>query len=201
MNAILYDCEIEKAICNERKGEVRIEGIDYCDGWDDHAGMGISCVGVYEYDTDRYRVFCKDNKNAFARLVAEATLVIGFNSLKFDNELMKAAWGIEVPAEKSYDLLVEVWKAAGLGPKFVYPSHAGYGLKALAKANGLPGKTGYGALAPVQWQRGEIGSVINYCLHDVWLTKKLLEMVIQGGEMQLLCPVTNRWLVVTRPQV
>lgn len=181
MKVIVYDCEIEKAILDTRKGEVPIEGINYCGGWQDFAGMGLSCVGAYDYAADRYRLFCHDNRAELTDLVGSADLVIGFNSLAFDNPLLAAAWGIQVPAGKSYDLLVEVWRAAGLGDKFLYPSHAGYGLQDLAVANGLPRKTGHGALAPVKWQRGEIGGVCDYCLHDVWLTKRLVTKVVRTG--------------------
>lgn len=56
---LVYDCEIEKAILGKR--ESRIDGIEYYAGWDDFKHMGISVIGAYDYKTDRYRVFCKDN--------------------------------------------------------------------------------------------------------------------------------------------
>ena len=65
--------------------------------------------------------------------------------------------------------------------EFVYPSHAGYGLDALAKANGLGGKTGYGGYAPVDWQRGLYGKTIDYCIEDVRQTWMLVQMVISVG--------------------
>lgn len=171
---IIYDCEIEKAILG--KFEMPAEGIAYCEGWRDFQGMGISCIGAYDYQEARYRVFCKDNFAEFQRLVDGTDLVIGFNNLAFDNRLCEAN-GITVPDEKSYDLLVEIWKGAGLEPLFEYPTHAGFGLDAICKANFGCEKSGHGALAPVQWQQGEIGVVIDYCLNDVRLTRMLFERV------------------------
>jgi hypothetical protein len=195
VNAIVYDCEIEKAILGRK--ETRIDGIAYCEGWRDFAGMGLSVVGAYDYATDAYRVFCKDNAAEFAKLVAGADIVIGFNSLAFDDPLVKTVWNIEV-GPKSYDLLAETWQAAGLSREFVYPTHLGYTLNALSETNGLGGKTGHGATAPVQWQRGQIGAVADYCLHDVWLTKQLIDKVFDHG--WLLNPIDGKPLTIRQPK-
>lgn len=177
---IIYDCEIVKAI-PPKEDSARLEGIEYAGGWWDFSNFGISVIGTYDYQEDRYRVFCADNFPEFQKLVESADVIISFNGLAFDNRLCEAN-GLRVPDEKSYDLLVEVWAAAGLGPKYEYPSHAGFGLDACVKANFLnEAKSGHGALAPVQWQRGEIGAVIDYCLQDVRLTKMLVDKVIREG--------------------
>ncbi len=172
---IIYDCEIVKAI--QSKNEERIEDIEYCEGWRDFENMGVSIIGAYDYDTSRYRVFAEDNFDQFQELVDSTDLVIGFNSLAFDNQLC-AANGIMVDDEESYDLLVEIWKAAGLGNKFKYPSHAGYSLDTCAEINFGVRKTGHGTFAPVDWQKGNIGAVVDYCLNDVYLTKLLVDHII-----------------------
>ena len=51
-------------------------------------------------------------------------------------------------------------------------------LDSLCKANFLPGKSESGASAPLLWQQGYRGRVINYCLNDVIQTKKLVELVL-----------------------
>ncbi len=184
---IIYDCEIIRAI--PPKDGNRLEDIEYCEGWDDHAGMGISVIGVYDYASDRYRVFCKDNFDEFQALVDSADLIVGYNSLKFDNQLC-AANSLKVPNEKSYDLLVEIWEAHGLASVFQYPSHVGYSLDAVAQANFGDSKTGNGAMAPVLWQQGKIGQVIDYCLQDVRLTKRLMDQVINTEK--LISPLTGK---------
>lgn len=175
---LIYDCEIKKAILG--KTETAIEGIEYCGGWRDFEGMGISCIGAYDYSAARYRVFCEDNLAEFQALVDDHDIIVGFNSLGFDNPLC-AANGLKVPDEKSYDILVQVWLGAGLGPKFAFPTHIGYGLDAICECNFGVKKSGNGALAPVLWQRGEIGAVIDYCLNDVRITKRLLDHIIEAG--------------------
>jgi hypothetical protein len=180
MNALIYDLEIIKAV-HDRKA-AREPGIDYCAGWEDHANMGVSVIGCWDIQEQRMRVFCADN-------------FVGFNSIPFDNAVLRTI-GIDLPEPKCYDLLREIWAAEGLGPKFVYPTHAGYGLDAVCKANGFGGKTGYGGTAPVLWQQGKIGAVIDYCLQDINLTRTVFKEAISNG---IKSPVTGKTIVLRSP--
>jgi hypothetical protein len=175
---LIYDIEIEKAILG--KNEKPLEGIAYCKGWDDHAAMGVSCIGVYDYEEDRYRIFMGDNLRAFGKLVAERWPIVGFNSIAFDNAVM-THHGVKIAEADSYDILVELWRGAGLAPKFTYPTHMGFGLDAVCMANFGIGKTGSGAHAPVLFQKKLYGELIDYCLTDVHRTKKLLDKIIAAG--------------------
>jgi hypothetical protein len=175
MNIMIYDIEIKKAI--PRRDEARCDGIEYCAGWHDHANMGISCIGAYDYADQRYRVFMDDNLADFQALVDARDLIVGFNSIAFDAAVC-ACNGITVPEAKSYDILRELWAAAGLGPQFVYQTHMGFGLDAVCSANFGARKSGNGALAPVDFQRGRYGSLVDYCLNDVALTKRLFHRII-----------------------
>lgn len=183
---MVYDLEIKKAI--QGKSEPKLAGIEYCSGWQDHANMGISCGVVYDYRDDRYRVFMDDNKEEFKLFLDEADILVGFNHISFDNNLL-AANGIRPKAE-DFDILVEVWKAAGLGPAFRYLTHAGYGLDAVCAATTGYRKNGHGAIAPVDFQRGKYGSLIDYCINDVRLTKGLLDLIRMG--QALTDPKTGR---------
>lgn len=180
MNALIYDIEIINAI--QGKNEDRVEGITYCSGWQDHENMGISVIGAYDYAQARYRVFCKDNFDSFLERAAQpGTTLVTFNGLAFDDQVIAKTLKAVFPQENpSYDLLVEVWVASGLGPKFSYPSHIGFGLDAVCERTFGVRKTGHGALAPIQWQNGMRGTVIDYCLNDVYLTKLLFDAALEG---------------------
>lgn len=191
---LIYDIEIKKAILG--KGEDLLVNIDYCDGWDDHANMGVSCIGAYDYVEDRYRVFMDDNYSEFKDLIARRNLIIGFNNINFDNRVIHAYGLIDYTHEalqeledKSYDLLQAIWQSAtgveGIHRNFDFKVHMGYGLDACIKANfpEVGGKTGHGALAPVDYQQKKFGSLVDYCLSDVWLTKMLFDQVRDQGYM------------------
>lgn len=191
MKALIYDCEIIKAI-PPNGNEPLQDGIEYCSGWGDHANMGVSVIGVYSYEQDRYRVFCKDNWADFSSLLMAADIAVGFNNIGFDDKLLKAT-GIlpEYEDTKRYDIMREVMAAAGSA------SFAGFSLDAICKATLNEGKTGNGAVAPVQWQRGEIGSVVDYCLMDVRLTKRLFDRALAGAPIR--DPKTMREIKLRAP--
>jgi hypothetical protein len=200
MKALVYDLEIVKAILG--KNEKQIPGIEYCQGWHDHANMGISVLCAYEYETGRYRTFCQDNLGAFVDLAKSQDLLVSFNGLAFDNKVIEACIpGVtfDYQPDHDYDLLVEAWAGAGLGPTFNFRTHGGYGLDAICERNLNIRKTSTGAFAPVLWQQGAVGAVIDYCLNDVWMTKCLFDLVLHQG--WITSPKTGGQLTMRRPGV
>lgn len=192
MKIMVYDAEIVNAIA--AKNEPRIEGIRYAQGWTDHEGMGVSVICAYVWD-EGYRVFLADNMAAFKELAENPDILcVGYNNRAFDDLLVRRALGIHIEARRSWDLLRAVREARGEPTGF----YGGPTLDTLCKANFLPGKTGNGAFAPILWQRGKIGQVIDYCLNDVLQTKLLLELVLAG---RLRDPDTGRILITSAPLI
>jgi hypothetical protein len=198
VKTVIYDIEIAKAI--RGKNEAPIPGIEYCAGWQDHANMGISSIAAWDSSTDRFRVFLEDNLPGFATLIADADQIVTFNGISFDNAVCRAH-SIEVPVDRDYDILVEFWQAAGLGPKFSYPSHIGFSLDAVCEANLGEKKSGNGALAPVLYQRDQIGELVDYNLNDVCLTKKIFDLIIRDNGVMKDPRDSRRFLTLTIPDV
>lgn len=203
MKILVYDCEIIKAVPIAYKNEAKIEGIEYCEGWHDHTNMGISVIGTYNNWNKEQIAFVnyeamhmgypsmEDLKlktiKHFQDLLNECDILVGFNSIRFDNLLIEAN-GFTIPTHiKQYDILQEMWQAAGLGPDFTFPYHAGYSLKQTCKVNDLPSKSGDGVNAAIDWQRGKYEKVIRYCLNDVMITTELLRK-IQGSDGWIVNP-------------
>ncbi len=194
---LIYDIEILKAIPPKDAREM-IPGVEYCAGWHDHKNMGIACICAYDYQTDRYRVFTEANLPDFLKLVSERGLLVGFNSSAFDNKVLEAVTGFK-PPNTDYDILREIWVSLGLSPTFQYPSHAGYGLDEMCRANFGTTKTGNGAMAPVFWQEKKYGEVIDYCLNDVKLTKQLFDKALAGESIKN--PKTGEYTFLRLPEV
>ncbi len=173
---IIFDCEIISAI----NLKTELKDIKTCAGWDDFKNMGISVICAFDYQTGRYRVFTTDNMDDFRSLVDRTDIVIGYNSLTFDNPLCRANQ-INVEDSKSWDLLKEILLSAGIEEPFEDNSYETFSLSACAFANLGIRKKSDGADAPIQWQRRRIGTVIDYCLNDVFLTKGLFELVRKRG--------------------
>jgi hypothetical protein len=191
MHYVVYDLEIVNAIPPKTEAD-RLPGVTYCEGWGDHANMGISVMCAYDSKDNAFRVFGQDNLAEFNNIIQDS-LMVGFNNLNFDNKVLKAN-GIEMPGgDQHYDILQEIWAAAG--------SRGGYGLDAMARANLNEGKSGNGATAPILWQRGSYARVADYCIRDVILTLKLFRILREKaslvdpksfGEIQMRDP-TEVW--------
>jgi len=176
---LVYDCEIVKMIPNKK--ETPVPDIEYCKGWGDFGGMGISVIGVYDFKEDKYRVFMRDNLDEFQKLINERKIMVGFNSIGFDNKLC-AAHGLNLSNIQHYDLMLAIAELANPTGDPEKINFRGCGLEACCKANFEDiSKNGDGALAPLLWQKGEIGKVVDYCLNDVKMTLAICEKIIYEG--------------------
>jgi hypothetical protein len=184
---LIYDAEILKMIPPKQESD-RVAFLDYCNGWHDHKGMGISCVGFGNAEmewawqlgdeAELADYFCNDGSRP----------IVGFNSRSFDDRLM-AAHGVGVRTD--YDLLEEVRIAAGFSAHWgSVPKGFSYKLDAIARANGMA-KTGSGELAPKLWQEGKRQEVVDYCLMDIKITRQMLLLGLAG---ELVDPNTGEML-------
>ncbi len=189
---IIIDVEIEKGILG--RGEVPIEGIEYCNGWRDFANMGVSVACTYDTDTHLSRAFFKEELLQLQEH-CDGKITAGFNTKRFDLPLLKAH-GVEIDSSNHFDMLERIWITLGLDPDaFYFKTHGGWSLDNITQATFGIGKSGSGAMAPVWWQQGKRGQVVDYCLRDVWLEAKLALHCIAGKEV--LCQ--GRSVLVSLP--
>ena len=170
---LIFDIEIANPIAPKNPAE-RQDGLFYARDFNDYENMGIACIGVYEYTTDKYRVFGEYELDEFRQLLDTNDVSVGYNNTRFDNNVLKAN-KIDVQPNKSYDIYFEIVRQLG---------HVkGCKLDDVIKANfpNSPGKNGDGAQAPILWQPGYHTKVIDYCLNDVRLTKMLMDRIIRFG--------------------
>ena len=154
--------------------------------------MGIACLCAYDLLAERAHVFMRDNLPDFIRLI-DGRRVMGWNNHRFDDPLC-AANGIAIAPDNSLDLFALVARAAGI-PDGERPS--GLGLDAVCRANGIPGKTGDGASAPLLYQTGQYGKLIDYCLGDVHATLRLYRLIAKDGGC--VDPRNGQWLSIEIP--
>lgn len=119
------------------------------------------------------RIFTKQVFDNFQAIADQADLIVGFNSIRFDDMLCQAN---SIKIKTDYDLLQEVWWAAGMPRTYTYGvTRVGYKLENLAQSNLGRGKSGSGELAPVLWQKGRQWAVVNYLVDDILITKALFD--------------------------
>ena len=199
----VYDIEIIKRIPD--KNQENDSQYEYCEGWHDHENMGISVIGLYDgktsfvftncpssaYSNDFHRypvdtfVYCMD----FLRYSGQK--IGGFNNWNFDDKVIESACNIAFISD--FDILQQVRIAAYGSPSWKdQPPGYSYTLDAIAKANGYA-KSGNGALAPKQWQDGDYGEVIRYCLNDCRITYEIVQLALSG---ELIDPNTGKKLKI-----
>lgn len=179
-------------------------------GWNDKRALGLSIGGFYDYMTGGITWFDQENLwDTVQMLCDRQPLIISFNGYAFDRQVMWECLGHGVSDRTigdemfqarysdwermwavSYDILAEVWRVTGRN----YAK--GNSLDALCDANGIRGKTGHGAHAPVLWEEGRIAEVLNYCANDIDITRLLAEKVAEnhGHVCRVVGDVTIRYL-------
>ncbi len=166
-NIVVYDLEIKKLAQDCKKG------------WKGYDEMGISVGACFDYRDARYRIFMDDNiAELVARLNEPDTLVVAFNHIQFDNELLRGAGLGLNETLKNYDMLIESRKGAEVAKNV-----PGFKLDDHLEAMKLPRKNGEGMDAPRLWQEGKLGKLSDYVLNDVFTERSLFEYMYVHGKV------------------
>lgn len=194
MDHIVVDVEIQKTI-EETPG-----------GWDATDKLGVAVACVWEYQTQRMRVYGPDDvPNLQDRLLA-ADRISGYNILNFDypvifginkkdwidgvissvlytdpDTAVTLQWVKDKLKSKTNDILRRIWIAQGFNPDVWTPGMGGSKLDDIASATIGASKIGNGADAPKWYQAGQIQRVVNYCADDVAIERDLTDFVDRYG--------------------
>lgn len=193
VRVIVYDIEIAKAIPDGKQAPD--PNVQYCRGWKDFGGMGIAVLCAIEIGEMVPRVFLQDNLLSFLSWSTGAILA-GHSNRGFDDPILEAMglW----QAAGSYDILRALRVAVGESPDY-RPGVTKGGRKvddlARVNLNGMQKSMG-GDLAPLMWQRGAKGHVIDYCLRDVAIETQLFLR-----RDQFVDPVTGRTVCLAEPSL
>jgi len=135
-------------------------------GWDKKRDMGMSIGVTYSTLTGRYHIYSEKRVQALVEQLLRADLVVGFNVINFDYEVLMGYTVLDLPHQcRTLDLLVELEKKLG---------HR-VGLDSVATATLGVGKTGDGLDAIRWWREGKLAEVAEYCCYDVKCTKLVHE--------------------------
>lgn len=172
LNIVVADCEIR----NEIKPETGI-------GWRDYDKQGHAVTGLYDYETGDYRIYMEDNLHELRARLDRATMIVGFNWLGFDANLLDCHLGGPTP-RRVYDMLLESRRAVGWDPQSRQRPPSGMKLDdhLLATFGPQGMKSGNGGNAPVLWQQGKLGELCSYVLRDVNREKAVFEHAWFHGE-------------------
>ena len=135
-------------------------------GWDRKRDMLMSIGVTYSTKLGEYRIYTEKNVQALVDQLLRADLVVGFNVVNFDYEVLMGYTILDLPHQcRTLDMLVELEKKLG---------HR-VGLDAVAMATFGVGKTGDGLDAIKWWREGRMLDIAEYCCFDVKCTRLVHE--------------------------
>jgi len=135
--------------------------------------LEVSVCGVYSYERDEYRAFKEEEFKEMGEWLKNASLIIGFNSKKFDFTVLQPYYKFNLSKLPHLDILEEVYHTLGHRLK----------LESIATATLGYGKSGSGLDALWYYKNNEWDKLIKYCLDDVKVTKEVYEYGKKHGHL------------------
>jgi hypothetical protein len=159
-NIVYFDLETQKSA--EEVG-----------GWDNIGRMGLSIGVTYSTARGGYRIYGEKQVNDLIQELQRADLVVGFNNLRFDYEVLHGYTAFDLRQLPTLDMLVELQNQL---------QHR-LSLDSIATATFGVEKTAEG-LQAIQWFReGKLLEIAEYCCFDVKITKMVHEYGVQHRQL------------------
>lgn len=146
-------------------------GADEVGGWGNIRGMKMAFASVYRFPDGEWLDFWEKDISGLIDVLSGANLVIGFNHIRFDYEVLRGYSGFDFGSLKNYDILVELQKRLGHRLKLDQVAEATLGVR----------KTADGLQSLRWWKQGELAKIGEYCRHDVEVTRDLFFHIIDKG--------------------
>jgi DEAD/DEAH box helicase domain-containing protein len=123
--------------------------------------LGMSVGVVYSFRDDRFRSFFESEADALIDALLGAELVVGYNLLGFDYEVLKGYRAAAYETIRTLDIMVELHGKLGFRPK----------LDSVVQATLGAGKSADGLQALAWYREGRLDLIEKYCIDDVRLTR------------------------------
>ena len=151
-NIVYFDLETQKSA-------------DDVGGWDHIRDMKMSIGVTYSTARGGYMVYGEKQVDDLITELLRADLVVGFNNLRFDNEVLHGYTVMDLSQAPTLDMLVDLHKTL---------QHR-LSLDSVATASLGVEKTAEG-LQAVEWaKQGKLMEIAEYCCFDVKITKMVHE--------------------------
>jgi DEAD/DEAH box helicase domain-containing protein len=164
-NIVYFDLETQKSA--EEVG-----------GWHKIRDMRMSLAVTYSTARNGYRIYPEKEVDALIEELRRADLVVGFNHIRFDYEVLHGYTILDLTQIPSLDLLIELQKI--LNHRLT--------LDSVATATFGAEKTADGLQALKWFKEGRLVEIAEYCCYDVKITK----MVHEFGARHRQVFYTNR---------
>ncbi len=134
-------------------------------GWNNIRDMRMSVGVTYSTARGGYRIYAEHQVNDLVTELMRADLVVGFNNLRVDYEVLHGYTIIDLRQVPTLDMLLEVQKAV---------NHR-LSLDAVASSTLGVTKTSEGMQAIHWFREGKLVEIAEYCCYDVKITRMVHE--------------------------
>jgi DEAD/DEAH box helicase domain-containing protein len=166
-NIVYFDLETQKSA-------------DEVGGWDKIRDMRMSVGVTYSTGRGGYRIYGESEVNALIEELRRADLVVGFNSLRFDYEVLVGHNPFfDLEQVPTLDMLVEVQKTLQHRLSLDSIANATFGVE----------KTSEGLQAIRWYKEGKLAEIAEYCCYDVKITRMVHEYGLSNKRLHY----TNRY--------
>ena len=165
-NIVYFDLETQKSA--EEVG-----------GWGNISKMGMSVGVTYSTARGDYKVYGEPQVNDLIAELQRADLVVGFNNLRFDYEVLHGYSALDLTQIPTLDMLVVLSEKLGHRLSLDSIATATFGVEKTAEG-----------LQAIRWfKEGKLAEIAEYCCYDVKITK----LVHEYGAAQRQLHYTNRF--------
>jgi hypothetical protein len=142
-------------------------------GWDKKRDMKMSVGVTYNTSDGQYRIFSENQVADLVKQLTRADIVVGFNIINFDYEVLHGYTPLDLHATPTLDLMADLEQKLG---------HR-VSLDAVAKSTLNAPKIADGLQALKWWKEGRLLEIAEYCCFDVKITRQLHEYGKEHGEV------------------
>jgi len=159
-NIVYFDLETQKSA-------------DEVGGWGNIIRMGLSVAVTYSTARGEYTIYGEKQVDDLLRELQRADLVVGFNNLRFDYEVLHGYTSMDLTQLPTLDMLVELTSTL---------NHR-LSLDSIATATFGVEKTAEGLQAIRWYKEGKLAEIAEYCCYDVKITKLVHEYGRQNKQL------------------
>ena len=159
-NIVYFDLETQKSA-------------DEVGGWDKISAMKMSVGVTYNTATGGYRIYSEQQVDDLIKELQRADLIVGFNNLRFDYEVLHGYTPLDLRQLPTLDMLIELQNKL---------QHR-LSLDSIATATFGVEKTAEGMQAIEWFRQGKLMDIAEYCCYDVKLTKLVHEFGMSNRQL------------------
>jgi hypothetical protein len=165
-NIVYFDLETQKSA-------------DEVGGWGNISRMGMSIGVTYSTGRGGYQIYGEKQVDDLIKELQRADLVVGFNNLRFDNEVLHGYTPFDLSQLPTLDMMVDLQNKL---------QHR-LSLDSIATATLGVEKTAEGLQAIEWFKQGKMLEIAEYCCYDVKLTRLVHEFGVAHRQLHY----TNRF--------